>query len=64
MSKYIKNYINQKRTFEVDSEDEVATLPTHEKNNLGYHSKAIVLSTGNVYYLEEASDTWQLFGGE
>ena len=61
---YINNYVNQKRTFELDSESEVANLPTHEGNNVGYHSKAIVLSTGNIYYLEEATDTWQLFGGE
>lgn len=61
---YINNYVNQKRTFEIDSESEVANLPTHEGNNVGYHSKAIVLSTGNIYYLEEATDTWQLFGGE
>lgn len=61
---YINNYANQKRTFEIDSEAEVSSLPTHTKNNVGYHSKAIVLATGNVYFLEESSDTWQLFGGE
>lgn len=61
--KYISNYANQKRTFEIDSEAEVASLPTHADNNVGIHSKAIVLSTGNVYYLNE-SDEWALFGGE
>lgn len=60
---YINNYAEQKRTFEIDTEAEVASLPTHAGNNVGYHSKAIVLATGNVYYLDE-NDTWQLFGGE
>lgn len=61
--KYISDYVNQKRTFEIDSESEVSSLPTHRGNNVGIHSKAIVLSTGNVYYLNE-SDEWALFGGE
>lgn len=61
--KYINNYANQKRTFEIDSEAEVASLPTHADNNVGIHSKAIVLGTGNVYFLNE-SDQWTLFGGE
>lgn len=60
---YINNYANQKRTFEIDSEAEVSTLPTHAGNNVGIHSKAIVLETGNIYYLNE-QDQWSLFGGE
>lgn len=61
MPKYINNYVNQKRTdFTLDTEDEVAGLPTHAKNNLGFHSIAYVLGAGKAYFLEEKSDTWKL----
>ena len=61
--KYINNYVNQKRQFEIDDEADVANLPTHAGNNVGYHSKAVVQKTGNVYTLLE-TDEWVLFGGE
>ena len=43
--KYINNYVNQKRQFEIDDEADVANLPTHAGNNVGYHSKAVVQAT-------------------
>ena len=58
-----ETYSGQVVTFEIDSEAEVATLPTHANNDVGIHSKAIVLGTGNVYFLNK-SDQWTLFGDE
>ena len=37
-----ETYSGQVVTFEIDSEAEVASLPTHADNDVGIHSKAIV----------------------
>lgn len=62
MAKYLKNYVNQQRTFFIDSEADVSDLPTHKKNKLGFYSFAVVADTANVYILK-STDEWVLFGG-
>lgn len=57
------DYLGKQETFNVDNEADIADLPNHVDNNVGFYSKAIVNTTGNIYTLL-STDEWVLFGGE
>lgn len=61
--KYASDYGNKEVSFVLNSTEEVAGLPTHEGNNVGFGSDATIVPTADIYILTP-DDTWTKFGGE
>lgn len=60
---WMDDYGDRKESFILKGGSEVASLPTHTGNNLGYGSCALVVETADCYFLTE-DDQWTLLGGE